>query len=297
MEEKKVQQAKLLKHLSNVHPCFAVDKKLNSARLHLPVCPQCNIRCNFCIRSLNNDEDRPGVAMKIINPENSVQIVQKALAVCPELKVIGIAGPGDSLVTDNALQAFALLQKADFGLMFCLSTNGLLLADKAEALAAVGVKSLTVTVNAVQPEIQQKICGEVFYDGVRYTGYAAAEKLIERQRAGIKKAAALGMVIKINVVLIPGINDEHIETIAETVKEWGASLINIIPLIPQFRLKDIPAPGCEHLQKARQTAEKHLQVFRHCSHCRADAVGVPGASEYRAEIFEEQADNSNFSHG
>ena len=55
--------------------------------------------------------------------------------------------------------------------------------------------------------------------------------VFEAQKRGIRKLAALDMLIKINIVLIPEINDFHIEEIAKTVKECGANLININVLV------------------------------------------------------------------
>jgi nitrogen fixation protein NifB len=97
-------------------------------------------------------------------------------------------------------------------------------------------------------------------------------------------------------VLIPGLNDIHIEEIAKTVKEAGASIYNIIPLIPQHELADFPAPTCEELGDARQAAENHLPVFRHCQHCRADACGVPGKSDLSSKLYN-TAVPETFSHG
>lgn len=47
------------------------------------------------------------------------------------------------------------------------------------------------------------------------------------------------MIVKVNSVLIPGLNDEHIVDIAKEVKKRGASLMNILPLIPLAKLKII----------------------------------------------------------
>lgn len=54
------------------HPCFGAAR--NRGRIHLPVCPVCNISCNFCVRSLNEDEDRPGVTAQVISPEEAVEL-------------------------------------------------------------------------------------------------------------------------------------------------------------------------------------------------------------------------------
>lgn len=94
------------------------------------------------------------------------------------------------------------------------------------------------------------------------------------------------------------INGDHIETIAKTVSEAGASIYNIIPLIPQADLKDRRAPVCAEIDAARSKAGKYIDVFRHCKHCRADAVGVPGKSEYGDQIYQKRLEvKETFSHG
>ena len=93
---------------------------------------------------------------------------------------------------------------------------------------------------------------------------------------GIRKVSELGIVVKVNIVLIPGLNDDHIVEIAKTVKECGADLVNVLPLIPLNKMADYPRPGCMEIEKARSEVEEYLPVFRACTQCRADAYGIPG---------------------
>jgi nitrogen fixation protein NifB len=236
-----------------------------------------------------------------LEPKDAVELVRKALERCPEITVAGIAGPGDTLATRHAIDTFALIHKEYPNLINCLSTNGLLLERYADDLAQVGVKTLTVTVNAVDPGILEKICSGIVLDGTFHSGTEGAAILIEAQKRGIKKAAALGLVIKINIVLIPAVNDGHIAVIAETAAGLGASIINIIPLIPQHEFAGAEAPDCTALGKAREAAEQFLPVFRHCQHCRADAIGIPGRGDISSLVYGDDPHASSiaetFSHG
>lgn len=286
-----------LKTLSRSHPCFSFQGKPDAARIHLPVCPECNLRCNYCVRSLESGEERPGVSAKVLTPAEAFHVFRKAVKICVNLKVAGIAGPGDALVTDNAFETFRLIKEEFPDIIFCLSTNGLLLEEKADRLVQAGVKAVTVTVNGVKEDIVSQIYGGLYYRGRHYSGTEGAGLLIEKQKAGIKKISASGVIVKTNIVLIPGINDGHIGEIAKTVKGLGADLVNIMPLIPQYKLKNKQAPGCKELDSARKETERFIKVFRHCAHCRADAAGIPGVSEYRGEIYGSVQDDSNFSHG
>jgi nitrogen fixation protein NifB len=284
-----------VKDISQLHPCFG--RQPNRGRLHLPVCPVCNIECRFCRRQLGGEDERPGVAAAVIEAEEAPRYVARALEICPQITVTGIAGPGEALCGDYALKAFRLVGRRFPGLIKCLSTNGLLLAERLDEIAAAGVDALTVTVNAVDPAIQAQICRAVSYRGRRREGQDGAHLLIERQLAGIAAAAAAGIRVKVNTVLIGGLNSFHVGQIAKAAAQAGATLYNIIPLIPQGEFANWPAPDCEQLQAARALAEPHIEIFRHCRHCRADAAGVPGGLDVSRQVYGERAAAETFSHG
>lgn len=249
-------------NLKREHPCFGGHKN-NKGRIHLPVSPGCNIQCKFCERKISDTENRPGVASTVITPKEALDVIERALKLCPDITVAGIAGPGDTLATSYALDTFRLVKEKYPKLLKCMSTNGLLLAEKADEIIEVGIDSLTVTVNAVDAEIEAQINSAIIYHGKKYEGVEAAEILIRNQLEGIKKVSSAGITVKVNTVLVPGINDEHIETVAKTVSEAGATIYNIISLIPQHELAHIPEPTCPQIDGARTKAEKYIDVFRH----------------------------------
>ena len=78
------------------HPCFNADAKGKFGRVHLPVAPKCNIKCNFCDRKYDCvNESRPGVTSTILSPEQAGVYMQRVLEKEPRISVAGIAGPGD----------------------------------------------------------------------------------------------------------------------------------------------------------------------------------------------------------
>ncbi|MDR2717929.1 MAG: radical SAM protein [Treponema sp.] len=280
------------------HPCFSVDRPNNKGRIHLPVSPGCNIECKFCDRKINTTEQCPGVTAQVISPLEALEVVRKSLALLPEITVVGIAGPGEALATPYALETFRLIGKEFPALIRCMSTNGLLLDDLADEVINAGVNTLTVTVNEIYPAEQARICARIRYKDKVYEGTDAARLLISKQLAGIRRIKAAGILVKVNTVLVPGINDGHIADIARTVSEAGADLYNIIPLIPRHEMSNAAPPACFQIDKARVEAEKYIRVFRHCQHCRADAVGVPGGKDYGERIYLNRVSHSaTFSHG
>ncbi len=285
------------KNLQNSHPCFGGQKN-NTGRIHLPVSPGCNIACRFCDRTLNDVEQRPGVASKVLKPEETIELIQKALELCPEITVAGIAGPGDTLATDYALDTFRLIGKHFPNLIKCMSTNGLLLYERADEIIDAGIDSLTVTVNAIDPQIEAKLNKYIIYHGKKIEGEEGARILIENQLKGIEKITSSKTVVKVNTVLVPEINGAHIEETAKKMGELGVSIYNIIPLIPQYELKDCREPTCAEIDEARTKAGKYVDVFRHCQRCRADAAGIPGGKDVGDRIYQRRLGiKETFSHG
>lgn len=263
---------------SERHPCFNKDAKGSYGRVHLPVAPRCNIKCNFCNRRYDCvNESRPGVTSAILAPAQAARYMDRVLEKEPRISVVGIAGPGDPMANqEETLETIRRLHEKHPDLLFCLSSNGLALEEKLDELAAAGVSHITVTVNAVDPDIGAKIYGWVRDGKVVYQGREGAELLLSRQLSAIKKAKGLGMIVKINTILIPGVNDTHVEDIAVTMKSLGVDILNVLPVKPVegTPFGELGEPDGEMLRKARASAEQHLPLMRHCRRCRADAVGL-----------------------
>ena len=259
------------------HPCFSEKACHAFGRCHLPVAPRCNIQCNYCVRDFDCvNESRPGVTSKVLNPEEALDMVRKALDKFPYIKVIGIAGPGEPLANEETMETLRVLHEEYPNVIKCLSTNGLLLPEKIDLLKEYGVSNITVTLNAIDPEIGAKIYQFVDYKGKRYTGVEAAKILLENQLKGIEMAVDRHMIVKVNTVFIPGINDDHIPAIAEKVGKMGVYNFNLIPLIAQYKFADITPPTPEMKRKMQDECEKYVRQMRHCQRCRADAIGRLG---------------------
>ena len=262
-------------HITKAHPCFNEKMHDKVGRAHVPVAPKCNIFCNFCTRDINDEENRPGVASCVMDADAAIKHINEVTADGP-IAVVGVAGPGDSLANEETFEFFEKLAKEQPDLIKCMSTNGLLLPKYADRLAELGVNSVTVTINAIDPDIAVDIYSFIKYEGKVYKGLEAAEILIKNQLEGVEKAAANGLVVKVNSVLIPGLNDDLIVEIAKEVKKRGAALMNVLPLIPLAKMKHYQRPDCSMMEKVREEVEEIIPVFRACTQCRADAYGIPG---------------------
>ncbi len=262
------------------HPCFNADAKGRFGRIHLPVAPRCNIQCNFCDRKYDCvNESRPGVTSSVLSPAQAVHYLRQMVSHDPRLSVVGIAGPGDPFANpDETLETLRRVRDAYPEMLLCAASNGLNAGPFIEDLADLDLTHLTITVNAVDAEIGAKVYAWV-RDGKRiYRGKEAASLLWERQKEAIALASKCGLTIKINTILMPGVNDHHVETVAKTVGDLGASLFNCMPVcsVKGTVFEDIPEPSASQLKEIRGVCEGYLPQMLHCTRCRADAVGCLG---------------------
>ena len=260
------------------HPCFNESAHKEVGRVHLPVAPRCNIRCNFCERRVcaNLTLQHPGWARRLLSPEEAAQLVDDLAGRQPgEGFVVGVAGPGEPLANPQTFAALARIHRQHPALMKCVSTNGLLLEQELPRLIEVGVSALTVTVNAPDSRIGQHIYAWVRHQGAVYRGQEASEILIDSQMRGIRAAIEAGLALKVNTVLIPGVNDRHMTRLARRLREVGVCLMNIMPLIPGGRMKDWRAPTCLELIEVRSDCSGLVPQFQCCEQCSADVLRFP----------------------
>lgn len=262
------------------HPCFNQQARHTHARIHLPVAPRCNMQCNYCNRKYScANESRPGVTCTVLKPGQAIEYLRSSIKTTPQLSVVGIAGPGDPMACASETLETLRLVRAEFPhLLLCIATNGLNLLPYAEDLAALGLSHITITMNAVDAAIGERFYRWIEIDGVRRSGRDAAELLRQRQQQAIHAMASLGVLVKVNTIYVPGYNDAHIEQVAQTASVLGASVLNLMPLLPTAGtpFSSLPEPDRKTLQNAREQAAKYLPQMSHCARCRADAAGFVG---------------------
>lgn len=266
------------------HPCYSEEAHHYFARMHVAVAPACNIQCNYCNRKYDcANESRPGVTSERMTPEQAARKVVAVANKVPQLSVLGIAGPGDSLFDwQKTFATFRAVEKKLPDLKFCVSTNGLALPDHIDALADHNIDHVTITINMVDPVIGTAIYPWVYFNGKRYTGLDASRILHERQMEGLEALTAKGILVKVNSVMIPGINDEHLIAVNAAIKARGAFLHNVMPLISapehgtHFGLTGQRGPSPMELKTLQDQLAGGANLMRHCRQCRADAIGMLG---------------------
>lgn len=265
---------------SKVHPCFDIEAKLKYARIHLPVAPQCNVQCGYCNRKYDCvNESRPGVTSSVLSPYQSVNYLRAISQKITNISTIGIAGPGDAFAEPEKTLETIKLVKAEFpDKIFCLSTNGLNLAPYVEELAKLDVTHVTITINSLRLETLAKIYKWVRYKKKMYRGLEAAKVMLEQQTNSLKELVKHGITVKINSIIIPGLNDTELKEVAEHVAALGASTMNCIPLIPSADtdFAELPKPTRELVKTVTHEISEFIKPMTHCARCRADAAGLIG---------------------
>lgn len=264
---------------NDTHPCFNA-KAHDFARMHLPVAPKCNIQCNYCSRKFDcSNESRPGVTSKVVSPKEALQKYKETKKLFPNLSVVGIAGPGDALANwENTRETLRYIKAFDPDVTFCLSTNGLKLTKYADQLIALGVTHITVTINTVYENVAAQIYRHVKYEGEKHIGVDGAKLLLRKQWEGVDYLKDKDVMVKVNIVYLKGVNDDHIDKIVRRAERLGASVTNIMAHIPVEGtvFENLEQAPVREITAARKANMETLPQMMHCNQCRADAVGKLG---------------------
>ncbi|KLL12503.1 nitrogenase cofactor biosynthesis protein NifB [Protofrankia coriariae] len=277
------------------HPCYSQEAHQYYARMHVPVAPGCNIQCNYCNRKFDcANESRPGVTSKLLTPEQALAKVKRVASEIKQMSVLGVAGPGEPLANaGRTFRTMELVARECPDIKLCVSTNGLALVDHVDRIADLGIDHVTITINMIDPEVGERIYPWVAFRGKRHTGREASKILVERQLEGLAALTERGILCKVNSVMIPGVNDEHLVEVSRTVRGMGAFLHNVMPLVSapehgtHYGLTGQRGPTPQELKALQDRCEgddgAQMNMMRHCRQCRADAVGLLG--EDRGDEF------------
>jgi len=152
------------------------------------------------------------------------------------------------------------------------------IAPYIDELAQIRVSHVTITVNAIIPEIAEKIYSWVRFGKRVFHPKEGVKVLLEKQIEAIRLLKEKGIVVKVNSIIIPEINDKHIPAVAKKMSEMKVDILNCIPYYPNegSAFGNIPEPSKAVIQRIREEAGKYIPQMHHCTRCRADAVGLLG---------------------
>ena len=164
--------------------------------LRLSITDRCNLRCVYCMP----EEGIPILPQREILTSDEILKILRAVAEPVGLRGIRITG-GEPLVRGGVLDFIERLAKLRRCEDLSLTTNGLLLGEMAGPLAKAGLHRVNVSLDTIRPGRFLSICRGGSLDQVF---------------AGIEAAFAAGLEpVKVNQVVIPGLNDDEAEEMAK----------------------------------------------------------------------------------
>jgi GTP 3',8-cyclase len=172
--------------------------------LRISVTDRCNFRCVYCMPKEVFGKDYAFLERRALL---SFEEITRLVRVFQRLGIekIRLTG-GEPLVRRNLEQLIGML--AELGLDLTLTTNGSILAKKAQALKAAGLERVTVSLDALDDAIFMRMNDVDF----------PVARVIE----GIDAAAAAGLTpIKVNMVVKRGMNEHQILPMARFFRERG----------------------------------------------------------------------------
>lgn len=206
-------------------------RKINYLRLS--VTDRCNLRCDYCM-------PEKGVAKlqhrDVLTYEQLYTLAEQSVAL--GIEKIRITG-GEPLVRKEIVPFLETLAKISGLKQLVLTTNGVLLKHMAGDLKKAGVQRLNISLDSLKPDIFKRI-----------TRRGDLSKVLE----GISVAEAVGFPIKLNMVVMRGINDDEIFDFAKLTldKPLAVRFIEYMPVIKSCDWQKLVVPGDEILNQLAQ---------------------------------------------
>jgi cyclic pyranopterin phosphate synthase len=174
--------------------------------MRISLTDRCNLRCVYC-----KPVDAPYL------PQEELLSMEEILEICAAARELGIRfiklTGGEPLLREDAPELTARLKKYIRMERVSLTTNGVLLSSRLDALCAAGIDGITISLDSLNPERFKET-----------TGYAGLDRIV----ASVRESAARNITLKINAVLM--------ESGSGGEREWRdlASLARDLPLDVRF---------------------------------------------------------------
>lgn len=218
--------------------------------LRISVTDRCNFRCSYCMPKEVFTKDYPYLPHSDLLTFEEISRLARAFATLGVRK-IRLTG-GEPLLRKNIeslIEQLADIRTPDGQpLELTLTTNGTLLARKAAALKAAGLRRATVSLDALDDTVFRRM------NDVDYPVAGVLE--------GIEAARAAGLgPLKINMVVKRGVNDHEILPMARHFQRAGLALRFIeymdVGATNGWRMNEV-LPSAEVLERLRQAGEDGL---------------------------------------
>lgn len=221
--------------------------------LTLPVAPRAAARSCFC-----RDEKLP----QAMEPQAALAWFEGLPAKGKMVSGVVLDGPGDPLaMLAPTLATLKLVREKHPELPMGLTTLGFGLAEGAVLLAGHGISRVTLLMDALDPEVMQRLYLWI-RPGRRNVPLAkACATLIEEQARGIAACKAAGIEVFVRTTVYEGVNEQEVEAIARHIKGLGVESLILVPGRAGAGNEEAARlPDEKTMQACKESAARHVEV-------------------------------------
>lgn len=218
--------------------------------LRLSITDRCNFRCLYCMPEAGIDKQ---THQQILRYEELLRIARVATSLgIDKIRVTG----GEPLVRKGAVDFLGQLSALPGVQDLALTTNGFLLGELAQPLRDAGVKRVNISLDSL--------------DNQTFSEITRGGKL-QQVLTGIEAADAAGLKIKINMVVMRGVNDHEIIDFARLSldRPWSVRYIEYMPTIREADWQERLLSGEDVLAQIRKEFNlTPIETSRQCGPAR-----------------------------
>lgn len=185
--------------------------------LRISLIDRCNFRCQYCMPEA--DELTYLLQPQLLTHDELLTLLREVFIPVgfTRFRLTG----GEPLVRPGVVELVKAIAALPETKDLSMTTNGFLLAGLAEDLYQAGLRRINISLDSLEPEVFDQIIGN------------RGRSRWQQVWSGIQAAYAVGFdPLKLNVVVIPGVNDHEILDLAalSIEREWHIRFIEFMPI-------------------------------------------------------------------
>ncbi|WGV26895.1 GTP 3',8-cyclase MoaA [Halotia branconii] len=185
--------------------------------LRISLIDRCNFRCQYCMPE--GAELNYILKQQLLTDEELLTLIQKVFIPVgfTRFRLTG----GEPLLRPRVVDLVKAIASFPQTQDLSMTTNGFLLAPMAQSLYDAGLRRINISLDSLDPDIFNQIIGN--------NGRSRWQQVWD----GIQSAYHVGFdPLKLNVVIIPGVNDHEVLNLAALTinKQWHVRFIEFMPI-------------------------------------------------------------------
>jgi GTP 3',8-cyclase len=185
--------------------------------LRISLIDRCNFRCQYC---MPEDAELAYVRLQDLLTREEILTLVKNVFIPLGFRKFRLTG-GEPLLHPEVVEIVRDIASLPATTDLALTTNGYLLDNLAEMLYGAGLRRINISLDSLDPDTFDRIIGN------------RGRSRWQKTWAGIQAAQRVGFdPLKLNVVVIPGINDTEVEDLAALTldRQWHVRFIEFMPI-------------------------------------------------------------------